>query len=61
MAEWTEAKKQRLRRLWADQTITVKAMGEGLGVTPLAISQQARRMGLPSRYSARTKRKGRAA
>lgn len=59
--EWTEAKNHRLRRLWADQTLAVKEIAQSLGVTPLAVSQQRKRLGLPSRYPARTHNQGRAA
>lgn len=55
MADWTEAKRDRLRRLWADPTRTVIEMGESLGKTPLAVSLEAQRLGLPSRYPNRAK------
>jgi DNA-binding Xre family transcriptional regulator len=38
--EWSEAKNNRLRRLWDDLTMSVQDMAEALGVSPLAISQQ---------------------
>ena len=57
MAEWSEAKNDRLRRLWADLTISVQEIAESLGVTPLAVSQQRKRLNLPSRYPNRAKEK----
>lgn len=55
MPEWSDGKMERLKRLWADPTRTVKEMAEALGTTPLAVSLQAKRLGLPSRYPNRVK------
>jgi hypothetical protein len=53
--EWSEEKNNRLRRMWDDLTMSVQDMAEALGVSPLAISQQRKRLGLPSRYPNRAK------
>ena len=52
-SEWTPVRHAKLRRLWSDETLSVKQIAESMGVSPQAISQERIRLGLPSRYPRR--------
>ncbi len=49
MPEWSEQRIARLRRLWADETLSVSDIAERLGVTSKAVSALRWRLALPPR------------
>lgn len=51
--QWTPAREQRLREFWPKKAVPLRVIAAEMQVSTSALSQAAKRMGLPSRYAVR--------